>query len=78
MKMLLYTLDPPRGRCLLLARQLHQVTSLTGSDCVQIAEQLFANQHPHDNPVSIDVPEIESVNDLKATCAGLGIAVETP
>ena len=76
MKILLYTPDRPHGRCLLLAQQFHEVTSMAASDCVQIAERLFASHHQRDNPVIVDVPESRSADELEATCADLGIAVE--
>lgn len=77
MKMLLYTLDPPNGRCLLLAKQLQQVTSMAGSDCLQIVQRLFDSQHPREKPAVVDVLDSKSAGDLVATCVGLGIAIES-
>ena len=76
MKMLLYTIVPPQGRCLLLAKQLHQFTTLGGEDCLKIAQRLFDNRHSHDNPVTVEVRESASADDLEATCSELGISVE--
>jgi hypothetical protein len=77
LKMPLYTLDPPRGRCLLLAQKLHQATGMDASDCMRIAQRLFASHHPRDNPATVDVPEPKSADDLEATCVGLGVVVES-
>jgi hypothetical protein len=76
MKVLLYTVEPPQGRCLLLAQRLQLATSLAGSECVQIAQRLFANDHPQINPMTIDVPDAESTSRLEAVCAELGILTE--
>jgi len=76
MTKLLHTLDQPHGRCLLLAQKLHQVTGIAASDCVQIAERLFASQHPRDHPATVEVQETSLAEELEAICAGLGISVE--
>jgi len=76
MKMLLFTLDQPHGRCLLLAQKLHQVTGMPASDCLRMAERLFASHHPRDNPATIDIDDSRSAGELEAVCSGLGIRVE--
>jgi hypothetical protein len=77
MKVLLYTLEPPQGRCLLLAQELHMTSNIPVSECVQIAERLFANHHPRTNPVILDIPDAESASRFEVTCAGLGILIES-
>jgi hypothetical protein len=49
---------------------------MSGSDCLRIAERLFASQLTRDNPLCLEIPESESVDELMATCAELGIVVE--
>jgi hypothetical protein len=77
MKLRLYSLAEPSGRSLLLAHKLHQVAGMGGSESLQTAERLFAFHHPIDKPVVVEVSGTSAAEDLKATCAPLGILVET-
>ena len=76
MKINLYTLEQPKGRCLLLAQKLQQVSGLSASECVQMAERLFASQHTKDNPAVIEIREPALFDSMARMCAEFGISVE--
>ncbi len=76
MKVLLYTVDPPQGRCLSLAQQLQLATNLPGSECIQIAQRIFANDHPRSDLAIVSISESLPIGDLEATCNELGILME--
>jgi hypothetical protein len=71
-----YSHEHPKGRCLLLAQKLQQVTDLSPAECMQMAERLFAFQHKPDNPAVVEIREPALLDSLARTCAEFGISVE--
>ncbi len=69
-------MEPPQGQCLLLARQLQLTTILPASECVQLAQRLFACQHPQNDPAIVSLSESGVYSDLEVTCTELGIMIE--
>ena len=49
---------------------------MADSDSIRLGKELFAGYYPRDNPLTVDVADRNSADDLKAFCAELGITVE--
>ena len=62
----LYTLGNAHGPCLSLIKKLQQVTGMIGSDCIRIGQKLFMGHYSRENPVTVDVPDSRSAEDLEA------------
>jgi hypothetical protein len=71
----MYTTKPPTGRWALFAQKLSRVAG-TGP-IVQIADRLFWNKHPPEQPAVVRVRNPEALKDLLAICAEYGISVKT-
>jgi hypothetical protein len=76
MKILLYSLAWPSGRCLVLAHVIRKATGIDGVYGLHLAQKLFGNQHSRDHPAIIELPDSASIEGLKATCAAFGIIFE--
>jgi len=70
----LFSEQPPKGRCLILAQKLAQISG--SGDAVRIAESLFAFRHTRANPAVLPVLSQEVVNEVVGICAEYGITVE--
>ena len=76
MKMPLYTVDPPSGRCVLLVRALGKATDLGGDAPIGMAQRLFDGQHPRNRPAIIQIPASRSAGGLMAIREEVGIIGE--
>jgi len=76
MKLRFFSNGYPRGRCIVLAQQLHQVSGRAPAECVQLAERLFDAQFSQAEPAVLEVLGSNPTNELEATCASFGITVE--
>ncbi len=71
----LYTVGYPKGRFALLIKKLHEVTSMPGQDCIGIGQALFWNYYTQDNPLTIEISDSRSADELQSLCAEFGITV---
>lgn len=76
MKIRLFANESPHGRCLILAQKLNQATTLPPTECVALAERLFALAYKRENPAVVEVTVPIFAEDLAATCAEFRISVE--
>jgi hypothetical protein len=73
MKLLLYSVGYPSGRCLALVQQLQKATALTPAECIRLAEQLFDARFTQEQPAAVEIATLECLEEFEATCIGLGI-----
>jgi hypothetical protein len=76
MKVRIFSTEPPRGRCLTLIQKLNEVTNLPSPECVALGERLFAFAHKRANAVEVALIGPMMIEQLRATCAELGLTVE--
>src|SRR5262249_33821762 len=77
MRVRLFAKEPPGGRCLMLAHKLVQATALTPSECLALADRLFALGHRQKTPALVEITDPVRGAGLAIVCAEFEILVET-
>ena len=77
MKISLYSNEAPKGRCLLLARELAAVSDVDATSAIHAAESIFGFNHRSDNPLQMTVKDTANIAELARLCEEFGITLRT-
>ena len=72
----LYPVRPPDKRCLLLAKAMADVSTLTGSECIFMAQEIYQVCFSQNAPAVLPVKNGSDTTALEQICAESGIVIE--